>query len=89
MALSSEQLRVAGELIEAAASLHEAAALWRARYPAVRLVLVDAAELRDEVPALQLAGQRRLYLAASNGHCWQLTTQPEQASALILTQDEC
>lgn len=86
MTLTGEHLRTASEVIGAAPTLRDAAALWRARYPAVRAVLVDALDMRGETPAL-LLGHRKVYLAATNGHCWHVTEQPEEATALILTQD--
>jgi hypothetical protein len=51
------------------------------------VVLVDAMDLRGETPALEL-GARRVYLASSNGHCWHITQAPQDATALILTQDD-
>jgi hypothetical protein len=86
MAITPDYLREAGEFVAAAVSVREAAALWRARDPAMRVVVVDAMDLRDETPVLSL-GRRRIYLAASNGHCWSVTDQPQDASALILTED--
>ena len=86
MALSPDYLRSASEVIGTAPSLRDAAAILRARDPALRVVLVDAMDMRDETPA-QLLGNRRFYLATSDGHCWSITQQPEQATALILTQD--
>lgn len=86
MAMTADYLRHAGEVIGAASSLRDAAAIWRARDPATRVVLVDAMDMRDETPALQL-GSRRVYLATSDGHCWHITQQPAEATALILTQD--
>ena len=86
MAMTPEYLRSASEVIGTAPSLRDAAAIWRARDPATRVVLVDAMDMRDETPALQL-GQRRVYLATSNGHCWSVTEQPAEATALILTQE--
>lgn len=86
MALTPEHLRAAGELVAAAASLREAADQWRTQHPDVRTVLVDALDMRDETPALRL-GARSIYLAASNGHCWHVTQQPDDATALILAQD--
>ena len=86
MALTGEHLSAASEVIGAATTLRDAATLWRARYPEVRAVLVDAMDMREETPAL-LLGQRKVYLAATNGHCWHITQQPEDATALILTQD--
>ena len=86
MAITPDYLRSASEVIGAASSLRDAAALWRARDPAMRVVVVDAMDMRDETPALQL-GHRRIYLATSNGHCWSVTEQPLEATALILTED--
>ncbi|WP_059410652.1 hypothetical protein [Cupriavidus basilensis] len=86
MGLSTEQLRAAAELVGAAPTLRDAAALWRARHPGVRALLVDALDMRDETAALRL-GARSVYLAASNGHCWSVTQRPDEADALILTQD--
>jgi hypothetical protein len=72
-------------VIGTAASLRDAAALWRARDPAMRVVLVDAMDMRDETPALRL-GARSVFLASTNGHCWSVTDKAEDATALILTQ---
>jgi hypothetical protein len=86
MAFTPDYLRSAGEVIAAAPTLRDAAAIWRARDPATRVVLVDAMDMRDEAPALQL-GSRRVYLATTNGHCWSVTERADDATALILTQD--
>lgn len=86
MTITPAYLRSAGEVIGAASSLRDAAALWRARDPAMRVVVVDAMDMRGETPALTL-GKRRVFLATSNGHCWSITQQPADATALILTQD--
>lgn len=86
MPLSTEQLSAACDLVADAASLREAAAQWRARYPGMRALVVDAHDMRDEPPMLRV-GARRVYLAASNGHCWHVTAQPEQADALIFAQE--
>ena len=85
MALTPEHLSAASELVGSAASLREAAAQWRTRYPQIRTVLVDALDMRDETPALDL-GARKVYLAATNGHCWNVTQDAAEASALILSQ---
>ncbi len=86
MTITGEHLRTASEVIGAAPSLRDAAAIWRARHPEVRTVLVDAADMRGEIPALTL-GARRVYLAASSGHCWHITSRVEEAPTLILTQE--
>ena len=85
MGLSGEQLQTAGELVGAAASVREAAASLRGRFPDLRAILVDDKDMRDETPALCL-GSRKVFLAASDGHCWRVTQEAAQASALILTQ---
>jgi len=84
--INADYLRCASEVIGAASSVRDAAALWRARDPATRVMVVDAMDMRDETPALQL-GHRRVYLASTNGHCWTVTDQPDAATALILTED--
>ena len=86
MSLTAEHLQTAREVVGWAPSLRDAAALWRARYPTIRALPMDALDMRDETPTLRL-GARRIYLAASQGHCWRITQQPEEATALILTQE--
>ena len=86
MGVTSDYLRSAAQVIGAAPTLRDAASLWRVRDPAMRVVLVDAMDMREETPALRL-GARNVYLASTNGHCWTVTDQPAEATALILTQD--
>ena len=86
MAITPDYLRDAGEVVSAAASVRDAAATWRVRDPAMRVMVVDAIDMRDETPALQL-GSRSIYLATSSGLCVSLTQQAELATAMILTQD--
>jgi len=86
MAITPDYLRSAAEVMGAASSLRDAAALWRVRDPAMRVVVVDAMDMRGETPALTL-GKRRIFLATTNGHCWSTTDLPGEASALILTED--
>ncbi|MDR3369495.1 hypothetical protein [Rhodoferax sp.] len=86
MPVTPDYLRSAAEVISSAASLREAATLWRTRDPAMRVVVVDAMDMRDETPALR-QGSRSIYLATSDGHCWSITQKPEEATALILAED--
>ena len=85
MAITPDHLTQAGEVVRAASTLREAAAIWRARDPDMRVLVVDAMDMRDETPVLTLGG-RSVYLAASNGHCWRVTEQVAEATALILTE---
>ena len=87
MTLNAEQLRVAADLIGTAPTLREAAARWHERYPDVRTMRVSATEMRDETAALRL-GTRSVYFVMSAGHCLSITQRPEEADALILTEDE-
>jgi len=87
VAISPDYLQNAAKVMAAAATVREAAANWRARDPAMRVVVVDAMDMRGETPALRL-GSRSLYLATSDGHCWSITQQPDAATALILSQDD-
>lgn len=68
---------------EAAASVREAAQALRERYAPLRIVVVDAFDMRHEQPAA--AGVRRLlYYGASDGHCWQVTNDPSLAAGLFV-----
>jgi len=71
-------------LAEAAASVRDAAQALRERYAPLRVVVVDAFDMREETPAATGAS-RTLYYGTSDGHCWQVTSDPAQASGLFLT----
>jgi hypothetical protein len=76
-------LQQALALAEAAASVREAAAALRARFAPLRVVVVDALDMRHELAAA--TGPRRaLYLGASDGHCWQMTQDPARAAGLFI-----
>lgn len=85
MAVTPDYLRAVGEVIAAATSIREAAATWRTRDPAMRVVVVDAMEMRDETPVLSLE-HCQVFLATSSGHCWTITQEAAQATALVLTE---
>jgi hypothetical protein len=84
--VTPDYLREASDVIAAAPSVREAATLWRARDPAMRVLVVDTIDMRDETPALRL-GSRSVYLASTNGHCWSVTDKAGDATALILSED--
>ncbi len=71
-------------MADAAANVREAAAALRLRFAPLRVVVVDAADMRDETPAA-VGRQRELFLGASDGHCWHVTTDPSVAACLYLT----
>lgn len=85
--MQAAELSEALTLAEAAPGVREAAAALRARFATLRIVVVDAADMRDETPAASGA-RRLLYLAASDGHCWSVTADAEQAAGLYIAQCE-
>jgi hypothetical protein len=74
-------------LADSAGTLREAAAALRARFDALRIVVVDAFDMRGETPAA--SGKRRqLYFGASDGHCWAVTGDAAQAAGLFIAERE-
>ncbi len=70
-------------LADAAATVREAAARLRSRYAPLRVVVVDAADMRGETPAA-VGTRRQLYFGASDGHCWAVTTDAAQVAGLFV-----
>lgn len=83
--MAPEELQRALTLADAAASVRDAAAALRAAWPGLRVLVVDAFDLRHETPAAR-GTKRTLYCAASDGHCWQLTADPAGAAALFVAE---
>jgi hypothetical protein len=71
-------------LAESAATVRDAAQLLRQRYSPLRIVVVDAFDMRGESPAVQ-GEKRALYYGASDGHCWSVTSDPAQAAGFYLS----
>ena len=72
-------------LAEGAATVRDAAALLRQRYAPLRVVVVDAFDMRDETPAAQ-GDKRTLYYGSSDGHCWTVTSDPARAAGFFITE---
>jgi hypothetical protein len=70
---------------EQAANVRDAAAALRRQLAPMRVVVVDAADMRDETPAARGA-RHDLYLGASDGHCWSMTSDPALAAALFIAE---
>jgi hypothetical protein len=85
MSVDIGQLRQIAGLVEAAASLRDAAIALRTKFPQLRATVVDALDLREERPAFSV-GQRHVYLVESDGHCWQLTREPARAVGVLLAE---
>jgi len=90
MAITPDQLNEAADIVARSDSVRAAAAQLRARFAPLRALVVDADDLRGETPvrevALEQGGARALHLMATDGHCWVVTQDPCQASALVLSQ---
>lgn len=78
-ALLSEAMTIA----DAADGVREAAAALRTRFAGLRVVVVDAFDMRSETPAA-IGEKRQLYLGASDGHCWSVTTDAGQAAGFFI-----
>ena len=70
---------------EAAGTAREAAAALRTRFAPLRVVVVDAFDMRDETPAA-VGTRHQLFLGASDGHCWSVTGDAAQASGFFLCE---
>jgi hypothetical protein len=70
-------------LADRAGTVREAALLLRERYAPLKVVVVDAFDMRDEAPAATGA-KRALWGAASDGHCWQVTADLSRVAGLYL-----
>jgi hypothetical protein len=71
------------EVADGCASVREAAAALRDTFAPLRVVVVDAMDMRGEAPAAASA-RHRLYLGASDGHCWRVTADAREAAGLFL-----
>jgi hypothetical protein len=71
-------------IADAASTVREAAAALRARFEALRVVVVDAFDMRDEAPAA-LGTRRQLHLGANDGHCWAVTVDAARATGLFIS----
>lgn len=83
--LTESDIAAAGRILAAAPSVRDAKAELRERFPDMRAIVVDAFDMRHEAPALR-AGRRSLYLASTDGHCWQVTGDPAAAFAFVITE---
>lgn len=81
--MDAAQLDQALAVADSATSVREAAAMLRTQLAPLRVVVVDAFDMRGEPVAA--SGQRRqLFLGASDGHCWRITDDLAQAAGLFV-----
>lgn len=82
--MDATALREALAIADAAGTVREAAAALRARFGALRIVVVDALDMRGEAPAA-IGARRQLFLGASDGHCWAVTSDAAIAAGLFVS----
>lgn len=80
-AVLSEAMKIA----DAAEGVRQAAAALRERFAGLRVVVVDAFDMRSETPAA-IGTKRQLYLGASDGHCWSVTTDAGRAAGFFIAE---
>ncbi len=85
MSVSAEQLQCAAQILSAAANVRAAASEIRQALAPLRTLVLDAFDMRAEQPVMRLPQDRAIYLMATDGHCWNVTQEPAQANALVLT----
>lgn len=66
-------------------SLRDVAAALRRHCAPLRVVVVDAHDMREETPAFS-SERHIVYLGASDGHCWTVTQDMARAAALFITE---
>lgn len=76
-------LQEALALAEGAGTVREAARLLRERLAPLKVVVVDAWDMRGETPAA-VGVRRSLWGARSDGHCWQVSSELSGLSGLFL-----
>jgi hypothetical protein len=81
--MDAASLQQALTIADAADTVRDAAAALRVAHQRLRVVVVDAFDMRGETPAA-IGERRSLYLGASDGHCWTVTTDPAQVAALFI-----
>lgn len=83
--MEAATLSEAIHIADAAGSVRDAAAALRTHFAGLRVIVVDAFDMRSETPAA-IGTKRQLYLGASDGHCWSVTTDPGQARGLFIAE---
>jgi hypothetical protein len=81
--MTPAELDEALTIADAGATVREAAAALRQRFGGLRVVVVDALDMRDEAPAA-CGKARQLHFGASDGHCWAVTSDASKAAALFI-----
>lgn len=70
-------------LADSGATVRDAAAALRARIAPMKVIVVDALDMRGETPTAEGA-RRVLWGASSDGHCWRVTADLSALSGFYL-----
>ena len=73
--MAPEALARAVAIADAADSAREAAVSLRLELAPMRVVVVDAIDMQDEQP-VAVGTKHRIFLGASDGHCWMYSIKP-------------
>lgn len=84
--MKPEQLDMALALMQQASDLRAAAQAMRASLAPCRVLVTDAMDMRDEMPFV-CSGPWAVFLGATDGHCWQVTLDLDQAQGLFLSEN--
>lgn len=83
--MDATDLHLAVTLADTAASTREAVTTLRQRFPALRVSAVDSLDMRGETPAARCRSHT-FWMGATDGHCWRITAEPAEATALFIAE---
>jgi hypothetical protein len=87
MGLTAQDIDLVARLVDGVPDARAAAPLLRSRLPQLRVSVQDASDLRETAPLLRTRCID-VHLMASDGHCWTLTSKPQAAAAIVLSDRE-
>lgn len=60
---------------------------FKQRFPGLMFSRLEPCDVRDETPA-RVYAPYRIFLVDGREHCWRLTTDPANATGIVLVRDE-
>ncbi|MFT4080384.1 DUF6129 family protein [Rhodomicrobium lacus] len=85
MPFSAEDLAGIDAVLSAADAGAEAISALRARFPGLSITLCDPSDVDTEDPFKEYE-RFDLHLVNGAGHCWQLTTDPNAATGIVVVK---
>lgn len=83
MSAAASSLEAALTVADAAPTVRAAATALREAWPGLRVVVVDAFDMRSE-PAAATGQRVALWWGTSDGHCWTVTADADEAAAVFI-----